>query len=278
MIRGIGGSTDNLAQDHDLLHQIEESERAARTQKFLHTPLRMSAGDGSSSNQSGEFQFHGLPHSSSSKNVTVVSSSSDTCFVQLSSQVYVHEWLVQDIIDKKLLSDSLQQNQLTVEVNTTQDSSHEKMLKQAIQCSNKFSNLLLTLPAEFYTRYFFGCVHQFEDIKHYGKGDKLVMRAFFFNHQAYGDNEEFLSQTVAYQTQVLKLIDNPAIFPTVEEELFIVDTTSNEATELIGYVCFLKQPQLNLFQVIRDGWLRPKNAPVMVSDTFSREKLIFYLL
>ena len=63
--------------------------------------------------------------------------------------MYVHEWLIQDILDKKLLSDSIHANQQVADIQQQSGlevSNYEKLLKFGIQNSTKFANLLLTLP------------------------------------------------------------------------------------------------------------------------------------
>ena len=73
-----------------------------------------------------------------------------------------------------------------------------------------------------------------------------MIKAFFFNNQGYKDHEEYLSQTVAYQAQILKVIDNNSLFGEVEEEIIITDSNAELAIP-IGYIVFQKQPSLSLF-------------------------------
>mmetsp|Transcript_34563 Transcript_34563/g.25681 ORF Transcript_34563/g.25681 Transcript_34563/m.25681 type:complete len:234 (+) Transcript_34563:295-996(+) len=129
----------------------------------------------------------------------------------------------------------------------------------------------LNLPGEVFKFLQFGAHYQFEDSKFYKDGDKLLMKAFFFNTQQYLDNEEFLSQNIVYQSQMLRILDKTNYYPSMEQEIILKDGSDDESP--IAYIVFIRQPRLSLFNVIFEGWMN--NNPI---DAFSKEKLVFYLM
>jgi len=49
-------------------------------------------------------------------NLSVLSSSQKTCLYMLTNEVYAHEWILEDNLDKKFVSDSLQQSQKVIDI------------------------------------------------------------------------------------------------------------------------------------------------------------------
>eukprot|EP00347_Sterkiella_histriomuscorum_P008861 403343462 len=222
-------------------------------------------------------------HHLSTKNIQIYKHQTDsTCFYQLSSGVYVHEQLVNDIIDRKFLQDQIAHRQFVFNINDAnmQSNNKEQVLngeEQTSQQSNSYNNgNNVTIQIK-------GVIHEFEIPNYYGKNssDKLVIKAFFFDTDD-NQNSKIASQNVVYQSQVLKVIDNHSQHPEIEEEIIIVDQCENSEIP-IGYLVFQKVPAFTLYQVIRDGWMpsirsNQDNQRFPSIDIFTKEKFLNILL
>ncbi|CDW82931.1 tetratricopeptide protein [Stylonychia lemnae] len=294
------GSPDHrgfLSDDDDIqIELIPQSAHGIRSQrhsvlnpKTNHESLIGKDGlifEGPNSNDSSDLLSSGPSHHPfSTKNCLVYKNPNDqSCFFILQNQVFAHEWLVYDMIDRKYLADQLSHRQSVVNVQevTKDKNSNEKLIKFAITHSSSHSQLCKILPQAFYDQTLDQPYHYHEDFQYFGqyKTDKLIVKAVIFDDDRYIQNKEVINQQVIYQNQVLKVVDNSQFHPEVLEELILVELKENSLCA-IGYIVIQKVPQHSLIEIIRDYWI-PSMLKQLINtqgmiEIFSKDKLIYII-